>query len=109
MSFNREGVLWQTEDGTYRYGLFTVTWEGSEADGYDPEWDCEYDYDSFEWVGPKRADAEAAFRAWKGANPGGFNGPIDDPKDPYRAELDRIAAEYAKRPRARSVPVFTLY
>ena len=107
MSFNREGVLWQTEDGTYRYGLFTVTWEGSEADGYDPEWDVEYDYDSFEWVGAPKATEQAARDTWRGANPGGYWMPEKGSKE--TARYDRMAAEYDKRPRARSVPVLTLY
>ena len=48
MSFNRENVTWQSKDGTWNMAFFRVTWEGSEADGYDPEWDVEYDYKEFD-------------------------------------------------------------
>ena len=47
MSFNRENVTWQSKDGKWNMAFFAVTWVGSEADGYDPEWDVEYDYKTF--------------------------------------------------------------
>ena len=47
MSFSRENITWQNEDGTWNTAFFRVAWEGSEADGYDPEWDVEYDYNEF--------------------------------------------------------------
>lgn len=48
MSFNRENVTWQSKDGTWNMAFFRTTWVGSEADGYDPEWDVEYDYTEFD-------------------------------------------------------------
>lgn len=67
MSFNRENVTWQSKDGTWNLGFFTVAWEG---DG-DPEWDVEYDKSSFGWVTHGHATERAASDAWDGANPGG--------------------------------------
>lgn len=47
MSFNRENVTWQSKDGTWNMAFFRTTWVGSEDEGYDPEWDVEYDYAEF--------------------------------------------------------------
>ena len=71
MSFSRENVQWQSKDGKWNIGFFATTWVGSESDGYDPEWDVEYDFDRFSWVSTGHATQEAAWDAWKGANPGG--------------------------------------
>lgn len=65
MSFNRENVAWQSQDGTWNRGFYEVLWVGE-----DPEWDVEYGSD-FEWVTTGHATEEASWAAWDGANPGG--------------------------------------
>lgn len=70
MSFNRENVIWQSEDGNYYRGFFTVTWVGSEADGYDPEWDVEYDMSSFDIVSGPVVPQDDALKIWLRVNPG---------------------------------------
>jgi hypothetical protein len=65
MSFNRENVTWQSEDGTWNLGFLEVVWVGE-----DPEWDVEYG-DGFDWVSTGHSSQEAAYAAWDGANPGG--------------------------------------
>jgi hypothetical protein len=47
MSFNRENVTWQSANGTWNTAFYEVTWVGDPADGYDPEWDVEYDMQRF--------------------------------------------------------------
>lgn len=75
MSFNRENVIWQNPDGKWRLGFFTAHDFGGwdDDDDYDPEWDVDYDYGSFEWVSRPAPDSEAAYRQWDGANPGGHS------------------------------------
>lgn len=74
MSFNRENVIWQSAaTGTWGIGFFTAAWEGSEADGYDSEWDVEYDVSSFEWASVGHRTEQAAWQSWGGANPGGHS------------------------------------
>jgi hypothetical protein len=85
VSFNREGVVIKTPEG-WRYCQYAVTWVGSEADGYDPEWDVEY-ADYFSYIGPPVADHERAMDAWRGPNPGGYT-LIPEPTE---AELARVA------------------
>ncbi len=68
MSFCRENVCWQSEDGTWSLGFFRVAWV--DYDG-DPEWDVEYDFESFEWLTVGHRSSDAANQAWDGANPGG--------------------------------------
>jgi len=65
MSFNRENVTWQSEDGTWSIGFWEVLWTGE-----DPEWDVEYG-SRFGWASTGHPTAEAARDAWTGANPGG--------------------------------------
>jgi hypothetical protein len=51
MSWNHENVAWQSKDKTWNIGFFPANApHGSEEDGYDPEWDVDYDYDRFENV-----------------------------------------------------------
>lgn len=75
MSFNRENVTWQSKDGTWNMAFFRVTWEGSEADGYDPEWDVEYDYNEFDLYvyATKKSSPDAAYEYVRDrtSNPGG--------------------------------------
>ena len=75
MSFNRENVTWQSKDGTWNMAFFRVIWEGREDEGYDPEWDVEYDYKTFNPYDYAKAQPTPD-DAWKIAtartsNPGG--------------------------------------
>lgn len=70
MSFNRDNITWQSKNGTWNLGFFRVAWVGSEADGYDPEWDVEYDCSSFEWVSTGHSSEHRANQSWSGVNPG---------------------------------------
>lgn len=94
MSFHRENIIWQSKNGTWNRGFFTVAWV--DYDG-DPEWDVEYDFDSFEWVSTGHPSEEAAHRSWNGANPGGYD------YRPYEAETakgcDRYDEMAAKAPK----------
>jgi len=75
MSFNRENVTWESTDGTWNMAFFRVAWEGSEADGYDPEWDVEYDYEKFDLYvyAEKQPTPDAAYQyvTSRTSNPGG--------------------------------------
>ena len=72
MSFNRENIIWQSKNGTWSLGFFTVAWVDDGPDA-DPEWDVEYDFGSFEWVSTGHVTDDSAYRAWDGANPGGYD------------------------------------
>ena len=67
MSFYRENVIWESYDGSWSRGFFHC-WQTGE----DPEWDVEYDWDSFEWVATGFPDELSAKDSWTGANPGGY-------------------------------------
>lgn len=97
MSFNRENIIWQSEDGTWSFGFYKVMWTGE-----DPEWDVDYDYDRFEWVSTgHRSESEAA-SSWKGANPGGCDVlPSGASTKAERAHLDNMAEALQHPERAR--------
>jgi len=69
MSFNRENVIWQSKGKTWNIGFFRTAWVGED----DPEWDVEYDFESFDWASTSHPTEEAAWRSWPGANPGGYS------------------------------------
>lgn len=73
MSVNRENLIWQSPDSTWSRGFFTCIPRSWSEDGGepDPEWDVDYEMDSFEWVSTGHPTEEAAARSWDGANPGG--------------------------------------
>jgi hypothetical protein len=77
MSFNRENVTWQSKDGTWNMAFFRTIWVGSEADGFDPEWDVQYDYKEFNLYAyaKGRATPEDAWNVAtkRTSNPGGTN------------------------------------
>lgn len=50
MGWNHENAAWQSKDKTWSIGFFPATPQGDESDGYDPEWDVNYDYYSFQNV-----------------------------------------------------------
>lgn len=92
MSFNRENVTWKTANGTWRKGFYTVIETGDPFDeDHDPEWDVDYDFDSFEWVGPECATEQQADETWNGPNPG-CGWVIDDPKE--AKDLDHMARRF---------------
>lgn len=66
MSFNRENVTWQSENGKWNLGFFEVVWESED----DPEWDVEYG-SGFGSVYIGYESADAAYRAMWEPNPGG--------------------------------------
>jgi hypothetical protein len=63
MSWNHESVAWQSKDKTWSIGFYPCTPHGSEDDGYDPEWDVEYDYNSFDFVSTGHTTSDEAERA----------------------------------------------
>lgn len=72
MSVNRENVVWQSEDGTWSRGFYDFyDTKDYDDEGYDYEWDVDYEYDSFRWVSCGHATKEQARASWDGANPGG--------------------------------------
>lgn len=73
MSFHRANIVWQSKDGSWNRGFYTVSWVGYEEDGYDPEWDVEYDESSFSWASVGHATKDGACDAWDGANPGSLD------------------------------------
>jgi len=97
MSFNRENIIWQSPDGTWNRGFFAVSWVDPSPDA-DPEWDVEYDYDDFEWLATGLGSEDAAWKSWKGANPGGYN-LADQPQQVDR--LEKIKARVLQRRTAR--------
>lgn len=70
MSKNHENVSWQSKDKTWSIGFYNQTRHGNESDGFDPEWDVDYDFESFEFVSTGHATNEAARNSWHGPNPG---------------------------------------
>jgi hypothetical protein len=96
VSFSRENITWKSPaDGKWYMGMFATTWVGSESDGYDPEWDVEYDFSRFSWVSRGHDNNESPRRDWMGANPGG--GIICDADDKDAADFDRMAEEWRER------------
>ena len=66
MSFYRENVTWQSENGSWSRGFFSNFQVGD-----DPEWDVEYDFNRFEWVSTGHPSEYDADSSWPGPNPGG--------------------------------------
>lgn len=71
MSKNRENVTWQSQDGTWNLGHFTVIPGNTFDEDYDDEWDVDYDFSTFWWVSTGHPSPTAANNAWRGTNPGG--------------------------------------
>lgn len=100
MSKNHDNVTWQSKDKTWNRGFFDQTRHGSEADGFDPEWDVDYDFGKFENVftgyATKEAVTEASYRMY--GNAGGTT--IIVPSKANAAEIadyERMAA-WCKNP-----------
>ena len=99
MSFNRENVVWQSQDGTWNLGFYRVLerFGYSDDEDYDPEWDVDYDYENFEWLSTGHPSLDAARAEWKGANPGMM---VVASGEDRVAELDAMADRFKTR-RAR--------
>ncbi len=99
MSFNRENVIWQSKDGRWNRGFFTVhdNWWDGDSDDYDPEWDVEYDTTSFEWVATGFVEEQGAVDAWDGANPGGWTTCVYRGNADACNRYDRMAQELKQR------------
>lgn len=112
MSFNRENVTWQNADGTWNMAFYLVTWEGLEDEGYDPEWDVEYDYSKFESYGYARrcATEDAAYEEATRNRPNP-SGSYVVPRPGNEAECERydamletaISLERERKERARQL------
>jgi len=97
MSFNRENIVWQSANGSWNIGFFRVECYPSYGEDFDPEWDVEYDFSEFEWVSVGHNSEDEAYRAWKGANPGG--GMIMDYTEGESEIYDKMAETYLERDR----------
>lgn len=113
MSFNRENIVWPSKDGSWNRGFFTF-YNTSSGEDHDPEWDVDYDWNSFWWVSTGHATEDEAHAAWDGANPGGcqlVHAYADDPE--WCDQLDKMAAdlqEYQRQRKKENWPVGrTLY
>lgn len=73
MSVDRANMIWKSpDDGLWRRGFYSYYTVGDPAsEDFDPEWDVEYDYDSFWWTSGPFNTVEQADRSWNGPNPGG--------------------------------------
>lgn len=90
MSWNREAVAWQSKDKTWTIGFYPSSFYGNEADGDDPEWDVEYDYNRFEWVSRGHLTERAATQAGYD-NFGNFGSPD---LYPWRKEFSTEIAQF---------------
>lgn len=99
MSFNRENVVWQSQDGTWNLGFYRVLerFGYSDDEDYDPEWDVDYDYENFDWLSTGHPSLDAARNSWGGANPGMW---VTESSVERVAELDEMAERFRKQ-RAR--------
>lgn len=71
MSFHHENATWKSpKDGLWYHAFYTRI-PGSGGEDYDPEWDDDFDFESFEWVSQGYPTADAAEQSWCGPNPGG--------------------------------------
>lgn len=70
MSWNREHVAWQNENGKWGIGFYKSEFFGSISEDDDPEWDVTYNYGSFEEASTGHETLELAQRHF-GGNPGG--------------------------------------
>lgn len=68
MSRYHENVTWQTSDGSWSIGFYVPVYSGDVSDEWDVEWE-----DEFSWAATGFTTPDAAFNAWRGANPGGGN------------------------------------
>lgn len=99
MSFNRENVAWQSQDGTWNLGFYRVLerFGYSDDEDYDPEWDVDYDYENFDWLSTGHPSLDAARASWNGANPGMW---VTESNVARVVELDEMADRFRKQ-RAR--------
>lgn len=100
MSFHRANVTWQSPDGSWNIGFWTVLEPDPEDDeDYDAEWDVEYG-DDFEWVTTGHPSEDSAWRTVNQhrPNPGSsYVCSLTNSSDAERAELEDLAASCAAR------------
>lgn len=98
MSFHHENIIWQTEDGKWSIGFYTrLRGDAYGTEDYDPEWDDDFDFDTFQWASTGHPSMDDASRAWRGPNPGTCS-VLHLGKDPAKAQrLDAMVAAYRKR------------
>ena len=109
MSFNRENVTWQSENGTWNLGFFQCLemLTGCDED-FDPEWDVEYNYSCFSWVSRGHATEDAAMNSWKGANPGGSEiCPFNEGNRKECEAYDKMAVEFIERNKPATSATFS--
>lgn len=79
MSYHWENIIWQSKNGLWNRGFYArisnesspLTWEDSE-EGYDSEWDDEFDYNRFDYVSLGYGSEEQAARWEPTGNPGSY-------------------------------------
>lgn len=93
MSYNRENVVWQSQNGTWNIGFF-ATIQTNFNDDYDDDWDVEYLWDEFEWASTGHSTSTEATNAWYGVNPGGCNILPYQENNQQAEKYDLMAAYY---------------
>lgn len=96
MSFHRENVIWKSRNDTWSMGVFDCYQTGD-----DPEWDVEYDFNTFSWASSGHASQQAAYQAWRddgGSNTGG--GEVHDTPSSQTDQWDAMVANYNRTQRA---------
>jgi len=92
MSFHRENVIWQSNDGKWNRAFYAFYEVGDRhSEDHDPEWDVEY-LEDFNWVSTGHATQQRAEDSWHGANPGGMGVFVYSPNNAAEcASLDERA------------------
>lgn len=73
MSYHWENVIWQSKDGSWNRGYFHRISMGSgnwDDDGYDSEWDDEFDHSNFDYLATGIRSEDAAWDFKPHGNPG---------------------------------------
>lgn len=73
MSYHWENVIWQSKDGSWNRGYFHRISMGSgnwDDDGYDSEWDDEFDFSYFDYLSTGMRSEDAAWDFEPHGNPG---------------------------------------
>lgn len=109
MSFNWDNELWQSADGFWNRGYYERMTPplSLQDEDYDPEWDDEFNYGSFEDVTTGfRTETEAD--NWEPhGNPGGSTRTTVEDNPSRVLELDTLAAKCTHR--RASTPVNTFW
>jgi len=90
MSFHRENVIWKSHNGLWSMGVFDCYQTGD-----DPEWDVEYNFNTFSWATTGHKSEQDAYQAWRddgGSNTGG--GEVCETPNNQTQQWDTMAAAY---------------